>query len=241
MNMLDSTLSLKEIEHTIAEAIASCKGKARTIGDLGLTSEDYKILALRFRCFRKYQNDINIYEQFSLSLLAYGSYIFQVEPDVKEVERKFYGIASQIPQYLQRKILDEFDSTIKENALSNPSIHLKTPSQLISLLLLYSCNNDAIYQQYFRELDSIEEGIPVEERIDEITEKVFWREKMIFDKDAWNHGFGMLKAAYLDCRRNHYSESEMLTKYTRLSYIFLSSCSKWFETHQEKTNLKIVK
>ena len=44
MNMLDSTLSLKEIEHTLAEAIAKKKGKVRTIGDLQLTSDDYKIL-----------------------------------------------------------------------------------------------------------------------------------------------------------------------------------------------------
>lgn len=241
MNMLDSTLSLKEIEQTIATEIASRKGKVRTIGDLQLSNEDYKILALRFRSYRKYQNDINIYEQFSLSLLAYGSYIFLSEPDVRTVETRLYDIASKIPQYLQRKILDEFDSTIKENGLSNPSIHLKTPAHLISLLLLYSCNTDTIYLKYFEELDKVEGGIELEEKIDEITEKVFWREKIVFAPEVWNHGFGMLKNAYRDCRKNHYTEEEMLEKYSRLSYLFISSCCNWIETHHEKKNLKIVK
>lgn len=241
MNMLDSTLSLKEIERTIAEAIAGRRGKIRTIGDLQLSSEDYKILALRFRSFRKYQNEINIYEQFSLSLLAYGSYKFQSEPDVKAVEAQFYDVVSKIPQYLQRKILDEFDSTIKENALSNPSIHLKTPSQLLSLFLVYSYSDDAIYQSYFEQLEDVGDGIPVEEKIDEITERVFWREKQILDEKVWLHAFGMLKGAYLDCRQNHYTEQEMLRKYIRLSYMFIRSCCKWFEMHQGKTSLKIVK
>lgn len=241
MNMLDSTLSLKEIEHTLAEAIAQRKGKVRTIGDLQLTSEDYKILSLRFRSYPKYQNDVNIYEQFSLSLITCASYLFMIEDDPLVAAKKIHDAASKIPQYLQRKILEEFDFTIKENSLSNPNIHLKTESQLISLLLFYSHNSDSIYERYFAEIDTCSDGNYTTEFFEKIDQKIFAREYVIYEKKTWQHGFGMQRAAFLDCLRNKLDEKEMLEKYPRLSYLYIKNCCKYCESQEKQTNLKVVK
>ena len=241
MKMLDSTLSVKEIEHTLAEAIAKKKGKVRTIGDLQLTSEDYKILSLRFRGFQKYQNNINIYEQFSLSLLTYGSYLFMTEEEPQVISEKIYSLASKIPQHLQRKILEEFDITIKENSLSNPSIHLKTVSQLISLFLFYSHNSNSIYDKYFAEIDECSDGNYTEEFFEKVDQKIFAREYVIYDEQTWNHGLNMQRAAFLDCMRNNLDEAEMLEKYPRLSCLYIESCCKYCENQENQANLKVVK
>lgn len=241
MNMLDSALSLKEIEQTIGEAIVTHKGKIRTIGDLQLSSEDYKILELRFRGFRKYQNEINIYEQFSLSLLAYGTYLFMNESNVQAVADKIYDIASNIPQYLQRKILDEFDITIKENSLSNPSIHLKTVSQLISVFLCHSYSTEDIYMKYFNELEAYSGGNYTSEVFAEVDKKVFPREFIIYEEATRKHALGMQDAAFLDCIRNGLDEEQMARKYIRLPYMFIKSCCKWCECHEKQANLKVVK
>ena len=241
MNMLDSTLSLKEIEHTLAEAIAQRKGKVRTIGDLQLTSEDYKILSLRFRGYPKYQGDINIYEQFSLSMITCGSYLFMTEEDPLAVSKRIHDIASKIPQYLQRKILEEFDFTIKENSLSNPNIHLKTLSQLITLLLFYSHNSDSIYKKYFAEIDECSDGNYTAEFFEKVDQKIFSREYVIYDEKTLKHGFGMQRAAFLDCMKNNLDEKEMLEKYPRLSYLYIKSCCEYCESREKKANLKVVK
>ncbi|SET25455.1 hypothetical protein SAMN04487772_11246 [[Clostridium] polysaccharolyticum] len=239
--MLDSTLSLREIEHELREAITKRKGTIRTIGDLELTSEDYKILSLRFRGFRKYQNDINIYEQFTLSLLAFGSYQFMGEEDPLKIVEKINEIASVIPQYLQRKILDEFDSAIKEYSLSNPSIHLKTVPQLISLFLLGSYNTDTFYHQYFAEIENCSDEDFTEEYIEKLDRKYFYREYAIYEKEVLNHAFGMQRRAFLDCMNNKLDIKEMLVKYTRLPYRFIKNCCEWCECHEKKNSLKVVK
>lgn len=239
--MLDSTLSLREIEHELREAITRKKGTIRTIGDLDLTSEDYKILSLRFRGFRKYQNDINIYEQFTISLLAFGAYQFIDEEEPLKVVQKINEIASVIPQYLQRKILDEFDSAIKEYSLSNPGIHLKTVSQLISFFLLGSYNSDTFYQQYFAEIENCSDENFTEEFFEELDQKYFHREYVIYEKEVWKHAFGMQRQAFLDCMNNELDINQMLAKYTRLPYRFIKNCCNWCECHEKKTSLKVVK
>lgn len=241
MNMLDSALSLKEIEHALGTAITKRKGRIRTIGDLQLTNEDYKILALRFRGFPKYQNDLKIYEQFSLSLMAYGSYLFQEDAEGKATVEKINKIAKMIPQYMQRKILDELDNTIKEFSLSNPCIHLKNSRQLISLLLFYSYDNDSIYQTYFSELEQYNSENYTQEAFEHAVKKIFVREQFIYDKETRKRAFTMLQKAYIDCSHGCFDEGKMLEKYARLPYLYLSSCCKWFENHESKTNLKIVK
>lgn len=241
MNMLDSTLSLKEIEHTLAETIAKRKGKARTIGDLQLTNEDYKILSLRFRSYPKYQGDVNIYEQFSLSLITCASYLFIREEDPLVVAKEIYETSSKIPQYLQRKILEEFDFTIKENSLSNPSIHLKTLPQLVSLLLYYSRNSDDIYEKYFSEINECSDGNYTTEFFERIDQKIFTKEYAIYEKQKWQHGLNMQRAAFLDCLRNNYSVEEMLERYPRLSYLYLRNCCKYCESQGKQANLKVVK
>ncbi len=241
MNILDPTLSLKEIENLIRKTILARRGKIRTIGDLQLSNEDYKIIELRFRGFEKYQNDINIYEQFSLSLLTYGSYLFIAEPNPLIVAEKIYDIANAIPQYLQRKILDEFDITIKENALSNPSIHLKTVPQLISIFLCHSYTSEEIYFKYFDELVACSQGNYTDELFDEVDKRIFPRETVIYETPTRRHGFNMQHEAFLDCYRNGLEENEMANRYMRLPYIFISSCCKWCEIHEKRTNLKVVK
>lgn len=241
MNMLDSALSLKEIEQALGAAITKRKGKIRTIGDLQLTHEDYKILELRFRGFRKFQNDLKIYEQFSLSLLTYGSYLFQEDTEGKDTALKIQEIAGQIPQYLQRKILDEFDNTIKEYSLSNPGIHLTSTPQLISLLLFYSYDNDSIYKAYFQELEKYSEENYTKEIFELVTKKVFVREQFIYDDETRKRAFTMLHKSYIECRKGGLDVDRMLEKYVRLPYLYVASCCSWFENHANKTNLKIVK
>ena len=139
------------------------------------------------------------------------------------------------------KILEEFDFTIKENSLSNPNIHLKTLSQLITLLLFYSHNSDSIYKKYFAEIDECSDGNYTAEFFEKVDQKIFSREYVIYDEKTLKHGFGMQRAAFLDCMKNNLDEKEMLEKNPRLSYLYIKSCCEYCESQEKKANLKVVK
>lgn len=239
MSILDSALSLDEMERALGNAILKKKGKIRTIGDLGLTTEEYKLLAFHFRGFKKYQGDIKAYERYVLCLLTYGAYIIKSEPDNKKATEIIQTAADQIPQYMQRKILEVFDNAIKDYALSNPSIHLNTISQLIQVFLMYSYDNESVYEKYFSEIDKYDE-VYTEEFFEELNKKVFVREQELYDEMTREKVFGMCRDAYFDCLKNGLNEDEMLAKYPRLNYLFVKTCCKWCSERQEKLRMKFV-
>lgn len=241
MSMLDSVLSLKEMERAIGNAILRKKGQVRTIGDLGLTNEDYMLLELRFRGFEKYRNDLEIYEKYSLCLLTLGTYYFQTESDWRHTRDIIQNYAKKTPQHLQRRILEVFDNTVKEYALSNPSVHLTTINQLIQLFLFYSYSNESTYQKYFLELDKCSDGGYTDEFFDSVNKKVFYREEEIFEEEVKKKVFSTYKEAYFDCIQNQLSETDMMKKYYRVSCLFVSSCCKWCQNREEESRMKIVK
>lgn len=240
MSILDSALSLDEMEQALGNAILEKKGKIRTIGDIGLTSEEYKLLTFHFRGFKKYQGDIKIYERYALCLLTYGAYIVKSEPDNKKVVELIQATTDQIPQYMQRKILEVFDNTIKDYALSNPSIHLNTIPQLIQLFLMYSYDNESVYERYFSEIDKCSTEMYTDEFFEEVNRKVFVREQELYDEMTRKMVFGMCRDAYFDCLKHGLSEEEMLSKYTRISYLFVKTCCKWCAAREKRLRMKIV-
>ncbi|MBR3771404.1 MAG: hypothetical protein IKL07_03965 [Clostridium sp.] len=239
--MLDSVLSLKEMERAIGNAILRKKGRVRTIGDLELTNEDYKLLELRFRGFSKYRNDLEVYEKYSLCLLTLGTFYFKVESDWRHVRDVIQDYARTTPQHLQRRILEVFDNTVKEYSLSNPGVHLTNVNQLIQLFLFYSYDNESAYQKYFSELDKYIDGGYTDKSIATVNKKVFYREEELFEEEVKEKVFTTYHKAYLDCIQNHLSVEEMMKKYYRLSNLFVTSCCRWCEERDAESRMKIVK
>ena len=240
MGILDSALSLDEMEQVLGSIILKNKGKIRTIGDIGLTNEDYKIIELHFRGFQNYLGDINMYQRYSLCLLTYGTYLLKSEPDNKKVVEVMQSIVNQVPQYMHRKVFEVFDNTIKDYALSNPSIHLTNVSQLIQIFLMYSYDDELTYNTYFSEIEKCSDQAYTEEVFDALNKKVFVREQELYDETTKKMVFSMCRAAYFDCMKNGLNEDEMLNKYARISYLFVKSCCKWCATREEKLRMKFV-
>ncbi len=241
MSILDSALSLDEMEHALGSIILENKGRIRTIGDIGLTNEDYKLLELHFRGFRNFLGDISMYERYGLCLLTYGTYLLKNESDNQKVIEIMQSLALQVPQYMHRRVYEVFDNTIKDYALSNPSIHLTNISQLIQIFLMYSYDDEAVYDVYFSEIEKCGQESYTDEFFEKLNQKVFVREQELYDEPTKKMVFTMCRDAYFDCRNNGLTEDEMLNKYARISYLFVKSCCKWCAVHEKEMRMKIVR
>lgn len=241
MRILDSALSLSEIEKELENYIQKNKGKIRTLGDIRMSAEDYKILLLRFRGFAQYQKNFNLYEKYSLCLLAAGSYVFENEEDCVTALEKTHLVSDQIPQYMQRRLAELFDSTLKEFNLSFFGLRLEDLHTLIEILLLHSYTDDKVYQTYFSLLDQILEEECTTEIGYRIFKKAFPRESEILDWSVKETIISKFQSSYFDCRSNKLTWEQILNKHNDISYLYISSCYAWCRGSNENQKIKIVR
>lgn len=240
MSMLDSALSLYEMEKVLEDAIQKSNGKIRTIGDLQLSQEDYKILTLRLRGFTNYQRNVKMYEKYSISLLAIMSNYFHNETSCSMIFKKFQQFFEQVPQYMQRKICENFELIMQEFNLATYGVRITDLNVLIQILLIHSYNTETVFQKYFAALDKCSDGKYTDEFMEEVLNYVYPREMELLDPSIRKRIFKLSLDAYLDCVNNGRTEEEMLEKYIRLPYLFIHTCCKWCEQRDIQGMMKLV-
>lgn len=113
MKILDSVLSLEQMEDILEKELERQKHSIRIFGDLDLSYEDYKCLSLKFRGIYRYPGSIEILENFKLSLLT--AWIFSLRYEKEEIS--YYNIKKvllKLPQYMQRKFISMCSETFEE-------------------------------------------------------------------------------------------------------------------------------
>lgn len=221
--MLDSTVSLNEIEEKLEHILLNNRGKIRILADCQLSIEDYKILCLRLRGFAKYQKNIRLYQKYKLCLICVGVYAFQYEPDVETAIEKVHYVFENVPQYMQRKLFDICEVVLEEMGLTTYGIHIVDITTLEQALIVQAGMSENICQEIFKYCDS-ENEVTVNGMLTHVRWMNYEKKLDILDDILKRRLLRNIAAAYTDCSRSDMLLRKLRGKYPELSLKFLGIC-----------------
>lgn len=239
--MLDSTVSLNEMEEKLEHILLNNKGKIRILADCQLSIEDYKILCLRLRGFAKYQKSIRLYQKYKLCLISVGVYAFQYEPDVEAAIEKVHNLFEKVPQYMQRRLFDICEVVLEEMGLTTYGIHIVDITTLEQALIIQAGISEEICQEIFKYCGS-ENEVTVNGMLIHVRWMNYEQKLDILDDILKRRLLENIIAAYTDCSKTDILLSELKEKYPELSHKFLGVCYYYCSMQKsgETENLKIL-
>lgn len=263
MKILDSVLSLEQMEDILEKELERQKHSIRIFGDLDLSYEDYKCLSLKFRGIYRYPGSIEILENFKLSLLT--AWIFSLRYEKEEIS--YYNIKKvllKLPQYMQRKFISMCSETFEEYELFTYTIHVSNLKDLCSVIAIHAGIPDRLLDRFYRIL------------YEDIMNYELQEESCIFlEKNQWN-GFDSerkiksfvnriidnlsqdmkeiyqyieelvleelvqaIRNIFLDCYFYELSIPKLLKKYPVISKKIIESCSVWCREWKRQNKMQV--
>lgn len=268
MRILDSVLSLEQMEDILEKELEMRKHSIRILGDLDLSYEDYKCLSLKFRGIHRYPGSVEILENFKLSLLI--TWVFSLRYEKEEISYcNIKKILLELPQYMQRKFISMCRETFEEYELFMYNIPISNMKELCSIIVIHSGMPDRLLNRFYHIL--YEDIVNYELQYELQKELCIFNEKNqcncleserkiklfvtriinSFSKDmkeayqyientVLEEMVQTIRSIFLDCYFYELSISELLKKYPVISRKMIESCFIWCREwkHQNKIKMK---
>jgi len=238
--MLDSSISLSEMEKRLDEIVQEKKGKIRMLGDLDLSVEDYKILSLRLRGFAKYHQSFALYQKYALSLLSMGVFAFRYESTNKQAIEKVQVLVKEVPQHLERALYDIYDTTFHIYKLSTYGLAIQDFPSLLQVLMLQCGLSEQSYIHLFNMFDSMNQG-SLDER-----EKVILVRKLeelnsssSLDSEVKALLMQRLFTVYKDCKEHYYTKKELCRRYDDVSNRLIEATVAWCSKNTNSLEMRM--
>lgn len=246
MYLLQTPLTLLEIEHLLERELTDEGKGLRIVSDLNLTYEEYCFLSLKTKGLQRYENDLVMLEKYRFAILV--SWVFSLQ--YGNLEKVNYSNMcrkiSNLQQHIMRKTINIIAETFDENGINTYGKDTSTMEGLFSLIGIHAGIPEKLHDNLFGLLD---ESLNYQDMTDfegKLKLDLEPRMKTIFeymDKDTLGKILHQTRDIFIDCRVNNMTLEELKEKYSSASKLILENCVRWCEEmkyYQDQNEKQVV-
>lgn len=246
MYLLQTPLTLLEIEHLLERELTSEGKDIRIVSDLNLTYEEYCFLSLKAKGLQRYENNLVMLEKYKFVILV--SWVFSLQYGSLE-KVKYSNMCSKfsnLQQHIMRKTINIIAETFDENGINTYDKDTYTMEGLFSLIGIHAGIPEKLHDKLFGLLDeslNYQDMTGFEEKLKVDLEPRMAAIFEYMDEETISKILHETRDIFIDCRVNNLSLDELRDKYTCASKKILENCARWCEEmkyYQDESEKKVV-
>lgn len=232
MNLLQTPLTLLEIERLFERELRDEEKGYRIIGDLELTYEEYCFLTLKAKGLQRYENDLVMIEKYRFVLLVSWVFSMRYGNIDKTNYETMYNKINKLQQHIMRKTINIMAGTFEEYGINTYGLDIYSLEGLFALIGIHAGIPHKVHKRFFnileeslnyKDMNRFEQQLmlEIEPRMTAIYEYM--------EEDTKKKLFHETREIFTDCRMNNLSIEELQAKYVYASKSLLISLVRWCE------------
>ncbi|WP_310604993.1 hypothetical protein [Anaerosporobacter sp.] len=246
MNLLQTPLTLLEIEQLLEKELRDETKGYRIIGDLELTYEEYCFLELKAKGLKRYGNDLTIMEKYRFVVLV--SWVFSMR--YGNLDKVNCGMINdkinKLPQHIMRKTIHVVAQTFEDYGINTYGLDIYSTEGLFALIGIHAGIPHKAYDRLFGILDDSLNYKDMNRFEGQLMTKLEPRMTVIYeymDEDTKRKLFHETRDIFIDCRVNNLSIEELKEKYIYAANSILEACARWceeMEYYQDQNEMQLL-
>ena len=243
MNLLQTPLTLLEIERLLEKEIRDEEKDYRIIGDLELTYEEYCFLSLKAKGLQRYENDLVMIEKYRFVTLI--SWVFSMRyANIEKVNYEtMYNKVNKLQQHTMRKTIHIIAGTFEEYGINTYGLDIYSLEGLFALIGIHSGIPHKVHDRLFSILEESLNYKDMNRFEQQLMLELEPRMTLIYEymeEDMKKKLFHETREIFIDCRMNNLSIDELKYKYVYTSKSILNSLVRWCEEIEYYQNQKEI-
>lgn len=245
MNLLQTPLTLLEIERLLEKELRDEEKDYRIIGDLELTYEEYCFLTLKAKGLKRYENNLAMIEKYRFVALV--SWVFSMRYSNEKVNYKtMYSDVNNLQQHIMRKTISIIAGTFEEYGIYTYGLDIYSLEGLFELIGIHSGIPHKVHERLFNILDESLNYKDMNRFKHQLMLELKPRMTAIYeymDENAKKKLFHETREIFIDCRLNKLSIEELKEKYVYASKDLLISLVRWcdeIEYYQDQKGMRAL-
>lgn len=246
MYLLQTPLTLLEIEHLLERELMDEEKGFRLVSDLNLTYEEYCFLSLKAKGLQRYENDLVMLEKYKFVVLVLWVFSLQYGNIEKIKYSKICDKINNLQQHIMRKTVTIIAETFDENGINTYGKDIYTLEGLLSLIGIHASIPEKLHDKLFGLLN---ESMNYQDMTDfdkKLKLDLEPRMTAIFeymDEKTISKLLHETRDIFIDCKVNNLSLEELKEKYTYASKKIIENCVRWCEEtnyYQDQDRMQAV-
>lgn len=246
MYLLQTPLTLLEIEHLLERELMDEEKGLRLVSDLNLTYEEYCFLSLKAKGLQRYENDLVMLEKYKFVVLVLWVFSLQYGNLEKIKYSKIRDKINNLQQHIMRKTVTIIAETFDENGINTYGKDIYTLEGLLSLIGIHAGIPEKLHDKLFGLLN---ESMNYQDMTDfdkKLKLDLEPRMTAIFeymDEKTIGKLLHETRDIFIDCKVNNLSLEELKEKYTYASKKIIENCVRWCEEtnyYQDQDQMQAV-
>lgn len=229
MNLLQTPLTLLEIERLLEKELRDEEKNYRIIGDLELTYEEYCFLILKAKGLQRYENNLDMIEKYRFVVLV--SWVFSMRYSNEKVNYEtMYSDINKLQQHIMRKTISIIAGTFEEYGIYTYGLDIYSLEGLFELIGIHSGIPHKIHERLFNILDKSLNYKDMNRFEQQLMFELKPRMTAIYEymeEDVKKKLFHQTREIFIDCRINKLTIEELKEKYVYASKDLLISLVRW--------------
>ncbi len=246
MNLLQTPLTLLEIERLLEKELRNEEKDYRIIGDLDLSYEEYCFLTLKAKGLQRYENNLVMLEKYRFVVLV--SWVFSMRyANIEKVNYEtMYREINNLQQHIMRKTISIIAGTFEEYGIYTYGLDIYSLEGLFELIGIHSGIPNRVHERLFnileeslnyKDMNRFEQQLmlELEPRMTAIYEYM--------EEDTKKKLFHETREIFIDCRMNNLTIEELQDKYVYASKSILINLVQWcdeIEYYQDQNEMRVL-
>lgn len=243
MNLLQTPLTLLEIERLLEKELRDEEKDYRIIGDLELTYEEYCFLSLKAKGLQRYENDLAITEKYRFVTLVAWVFSMRYANIDKASYEAMYIKVNKLQQHMMRKTIHVIAGTFEEYGINTYGLDIYSLEGLFALIGIHAGIPKKAHDRLFNILEESLNYKDMNRFEQQLMLELEPRMTLIYDymgEDTKKKLFHETREIFIDCRMNNLSIEELKEKYVYASKSILNSLVYWCEEIEYYQNQKEI-
>lgn len=243
MNLLQTPLTLLEIERLLEKELRDEEKDYRIIGDLELTYEEYCFLSLKAKGLQRYENDLAITEKYRFVTLVTWVFSMRYANIEKASHEAMYNKVNKLQQHTMRKTIHVIAGTFEEYGINTYGLDIYSLEGLFALIGIHAGIPNKAHDRLFNILEESLNYKDMNRFEQQLMLELEPRMTVIYnymEEDTKKKLFHETREIFIDCRMNNLSIEELKEKYVYASKSILKSLVCWCEEIEYYQNQKEI-
>lgn len=243
MNLLQTPLTLLEIERLLEKELRDEEKDYRIIGDLELTYEEYCFLSLKAKGLQRYENDLAIIEKYRFVTLVTWVFSMRYANIEKESYEAMHNKVNKLQQHTMRKTIHVIAGTFEEYGINTYGLDIYSLEGLFALIGIHAGIPNKAHNRLFNILEESLNYKDMNRFEQQLMLDLEPRMTVIYnymEEDTKKKLFHETREIFIDCRMNNLSLEELKEKYVYASKSILNSLVCWCEELEYYQNQKEI-
>lgn len=245
MNLLQTPLTLLEMERLLEKELRDEEKDYRIIGDLELTYEEYCFLSLNAKGLQRFENNLVMIEKYRFVVLVTWVFSMRYANIDKANYETMYNRINKLQQHNMRKTINIIARTFEEYGFYTYGLDIYSLDGLFALIGIHAGIPNKVYNRLFNILEESLNYKDMNRFEQQLMLELEPRMTLIYEymeEDTKRKLFHETREIFVDCRMNQLSIEEVLEKYIYASKGLLVSLVRWceeIEYYHEQNGLRV--